>query len=419
MLAEPQPQTHAAALKDTDRCVMCGLCLPHCPTYGETRSEADSPRGRVSLMQALATGRLAADESLIRHLDGCLACRACESVCPSGVPYGRLIDAARVLQRERHPPSRLQRLIEAFADQAVARRGLRNAVMAMSYLAQRLGLIRLLQITRLARPLGLERALSLLPPLPARPYRASAGAGAGTRGRVALFTGCAAEHLDRTTLEATERLLTRLGYAVAVPNTQTCCGALSRHAGREETANALEQRNLSAFDDPGFDAIVSTASGCGAQLVEYDHHCDEPRAVQFAARNFDVSRFLLQSGALEGRELAPLPVRIAVHTPCSLRNVMRSADDVLELLRRIPGAEIVELPGNARCCGSAGAYMLTQPEMADALRQPKLDALEELQADILVTSNIGCALHFKTGMKDGRRGVEVLHPVTLLERQLV
>jgi glycolate oxidase iron-sulfur subunit len=157
--------------------------------------------------------------------------------------------------------------------------------------------------------------------------------------------------------------------------------------------------------------------GCGAQLVEYHRHHPGPEAASLAARSVDIARFLTRERALDGRHIAPLPARIGVHTPCSLRNVMRSDRDAIELLRLIPEAEVIELPGNALCCGSAGAYMLTQPEMADALRRPKLDAAQDLKIDVLATSNIGCALHFKAGL--GRATpIEVAHPVTLLERQL-
>ena len=386
---------------------MCGMCLPHCPTYGKTRNEADSPRGRISLMQGLNSGRLAVDEHLLAHLDGCLACRACESVCPSGVPYGELIDAAREVLAEDHGHGSGTRLGKAFIDS----RPLRQAATHALRFYQASGLQALARHSGLLRISGLERRERYLPAISARRLRP-----AGHGPRVALFTGCAGEVFDRQTLASAITVLTALGYRVEIPERQGCCGAIDQHAGRADRARALVGENLAAFEGD-YEAIVSTASGCGAMLAEYGRHGGEAGRA-FAERIVDINRFIVK--ALEDRPLdvRPLSRRVAIHAPCSLTHVLKGAGDPRRVLETIPGLELVDLPDNARCCGAAGSYMLSQPEMADALREDKLAHLRTLRPEILVTSNIGCALHLRAGIEAGGLGIEVLHPVTLLARQL-
>jgi len=401
----PLPNPKLAA---TDRCVMCGMCLPHCPTYGKTRNEADSPRGRIALMQGLNSGRLAVDEHLLAHLDGCLACRACESVCPSGVPYGELIDAVREELNDARPAGAGARLGQEFIDS----RRLRRVTTKALRFYQASGLQRLARASGVLRATGLARAEALLPRIDTADLQAR-----GEGPTVALFTGCASEVFDRRTLADTLTVLAALGYRVEIPAAQACCGAIDRHAGRSSRADDLMQRNLAAFDAP-YQAIIGTASGCTAQLAEYDRAGDDERGPSFAGRVVDVSRFLAQ--ALAGRELnlAPLQARVAIHAPCSLTHVLKAAAWPRRLLEHIPGLELLDLPDNARCCGAAGSYMLTQPDMADQLREDKLAHLRNLRPDILVTSNIGCALHLRAGLEAEGMEIEVLHPVSLVARQM-
>ncbi len=412
------PPSHGKALLNpalggTDRCVMCGMCLPHCPTYLKTRNEADSPRGRIALMRALNEGRLEPDASLRVHLDRCLGCRACESVCPSAVPYGRLIDGAREVLRDPSPGPEPRPWWGRF----VEKRGLRRLGAGVLRAARITGLETLagvLAAPRTKRALGLLRA--------SQPGFFQGGSLPISEGpRVALFTGCAAEVFDVATLQAAQRLLTHLGCRVDIPPAQGCCGALYQHDGLPGRAREQAKSNITAFDIAGCEAILTTASGCGAQLAEYAGMYPElfetrnPQA--FGDKVRDISRYLHESGLLDTVDLAPLAGRVAVHTPCSLHHVMKAATYPLALLQRIPDIELLPLP-DASCCGAAGKYLLSQADMADALVQDKLDTLRQMRPDILVTSNIGCALHLRAGMRREGLDIEVLHPVTLLERQL-
>lgn len=408
---------------DADQCVKCGLCLPHCPTYAKTRDEGDSPRGRIALMQGLAEGHLDAAGRLEFHLDRCLACRACEQVCPSGVRYGRLIDAARAMieQRRRPPlPARLTRRLGR--DQIVMRPRRLRAAARLLRLYERSGLQRVARGSGLLRALGLSRLDALLPRIPSqRAFRAYYPAEGEERGRVALFTGCLGNVFERDALRASIRLLNHCGYGVHVPPRQGCCGALHLHGGESAGAAGLARHNIATFNALDVEAVVYTSSGCGATLAEYgdwvaDADGGERRGLDAPA--VDLSRFITSRDGLRGDTPAPLNGRIAVHDPCTLRNVVRAADSPYELLSRIPGAAVTPLAGNARCCGAAGSYMLTQPEMAGRLREDKLTALRELNPDVLVTSNIGCALHLAAGIREAGMDIEVVHPVVLLERQM-
>jgi glycolate oxidase iron-sulfur subunit len=242
-------------------------------------------------------------------------------------------------------------------------------------------------------------------------------------GRVALFTGCVSKALDKETLHASIVVLNHLGYEVTLPGKQTCCGAMHAHDGDYNDAVSLARKNIQAFDDTSVDAIITAATGCGAHLTEYHHlfnteNKDKPSADQFSAKVMDICHFI--NNAKWPKELKPRPLnkRVAVHEPCSLKNVLRQTDKVYKLLHKIPELELIPLPGNKHCCGAAGSYMLDHPEMADQLRQDKLDALLALKPDILVSSNIGCALHLAAGLRTQGLDIEVVHPITLLHRQL-
>ena len=425
-----QPRRPAAEgvseiLAAADLCVKCGLCLPHCPTYLETRDEGESPRGRIALVQGLLTGRLSPTRRGTAHLDRCLVCRACQVVCPAGVPYGRIIDGARAeLQRQR-PHGPLRRGLRWLAAEGFVRdpwwlrravrllRGYRDSTLA-GHVQSGLG--------RLSP--RLRRLTGYLPPLlPARAWATVYRAQGEPRGEVALFLGCVAREIDRATLEASLRVLTRLGYTVYVPRGQVCCGAMHLHEGAEAEALARVARNIRAFEAFRALPIVVTASGCGATLAEYDrlsglHSEWLQRARELARRVVDVNDFLAGVAWPKGLLPAVLPIRVAVHEPCSLRNVLARPQGPYRLLERIPGLEVVPLPGNERCCGSAGAYMLTQPKMADRLRDTKLEAFSTTGARLLVTANIGCALHLAAGFTALGTPVEVVHPVILVDRQL-
>ncbi len=416
-----QPST---ILEKADLCVKCGLCLPHCPTYRLSRDENESPRGRIALMQALAAEALPASADVLAHLDHCLGCRACERACPSQVPYAELLDRSRALSAPQRRRPRRERWLRAAGLALVRHRPLLRRVHGLLRLGQGLGLRALARRSGLLRCAGLQSAEAESPPLRARHrWRAYYPSERTARGEVALFTGCVGDVLDQPTLDAAVRLLNALGYGVHLPPTQACCGAIHLHEGDPDTALALARRNIESFANLPVEAVLFVASGCGAQLVEYAQldWPDAPsreRAAALAGRCRELGAFL-EECRWDGVELAPLPATAALHEPCTLRNVLRGTAAAHAALRRIPELRLVELAGNASCCGAAGTHMLSDPERAAALRAPKLDALEASGAALLVSANVGCALHLAAGARHRGHAVEVVHPAVLLARQLV
>ena len=407
-------------LKDTDRCVMCGLCLPHCPTYGLTRDEGDSPRGRIALIQALDRGEMEASSARLRyHLDRCLECRACEAMCPSGVPFGPLMDAARArLEDARERPAVAGWARQAALSGILPRRGALRATARALRFYQNSGLRRLARGSGLLRRLGLARADAALPDLSAparlRAYYAPAGA---HQGDVALFSGCMGEIADAETLGASITVLNRLGFGVRVPRDQGCCGALHQHNGDPGGAARLARRNIETFRDAS--AVIGTATGCTAMLAEYGRLAGlEGEAGGFAGRVTDITTFLARQPWPAAVKLAPLGARVAVHIPCSLRNVLRDPQAPRTLLERIPDIELVAVTEDNRCCGAAGSYMLTEPDMADALLEHQVEALRRRRPALVTTANVGCGLHLRAGLRRAGMSLEVVHPVVLLARQL-
>ena len=414
-------------IDESNQCVSCGLCLPHCPTYRVLKSEADSPRGRIALMNGVANGRIALNARFIQHMDRCLTCRACEAVCPNSVSYGRLIDEARALIADQSKSA-------AAARKSNWRIALERLLLTQPTRLDRLR--RLLHFLQKREWLGGLRKLGLIEknrifkfiaqlPVVKFPYTAPADeentasnsntwrpvypAQGEKRGEVALFLGCVARVTDVATLNSSIYVLNRLGYTVHIPRDQTCCGAIYQHSGALEQAGALVQRNKKAFAE--FDAVISTASGCGVQLLESGVAGEQGKVM-------DISQFLMVAKGWESIDIASLAQKILVHEPCSLRHVLREQAYPYQLIARIPGAEAVPLAGNDQCCGAAGTYFIDQPEIADILLQNKITAVKESKTQYLVTSNIGCAMHIANGLYENGIHVEVLHPVTLLARQM-
>lgn len=394
--------THASRfpLELADRCVKCGLCLPHCPTYGLEPVEGESPRGRIALMQGLASGRLEPGAALVRHLDRCLGCRACEAACPADVPYGQLIDAGRAL------------LAEQGLGPSLARRMLGGLLRRPALLRATVAAARLPGASAAARALGglPARATAVLPanshPPRTRDIGTETAPESAARGVALLFAGCVSGAVDGRTLDDTRRVLEAAGWRVRMPAGQGCCGAMDLHAGRPARAGALAARNLAALAGEG--PIVACASGCAATLLEYAQLAGEAGA-GFARRVRDPAELLADVDLpLAGGRYRS----VALHVPCTQRNVTGTMAATRRLLARIPGLATSELP--AGCCGAAGENFLSRPGMADALLAPLLDLLSEEPPDALVTSNIGCAMHFAAGLR--RRGLEVpvLHPASLV-----
>ena len=237
-------------------------------------------------------------------------------------------------------------------------------------------------------------------------------------GHAALFTGCTGDLLDRETLAAAIKVMTHLGIRVRIPETQACCGALDQHDGDTNTAKHLIEQNLSAFGTDETETIVSIASGCGAMLREYDQTASSEPSTDFSRRVQDISQFLMSLTWPEDLQLKPLKAVVCLHTPCSLKNILRADSHAATLLKRIPELKAVALPAQTRCCGAAGSYMLEHPEMADTLRDEVLDQIAAAQPSLLVTSNPGCAMHLRAGLKQRGLDIEIVHPVTMLARQL-
>ena len=387
-----------------DRCVMCGLCLPHCPTYRLSRDEGESPRGRIALMMAVARGQLEATPKLLGHLDRCLSCRACERMCPSRVPYGTLIDSARALSR----PTRRRR----FALDAVLIHPTR-----LRWLASALRLLQRSRLDRLAPLFGLGRAAQWLPPLsrPRQWQRYYPAQGDQPGEPVALFTGCTGAVLDAAANDAAIALLTRLGHSVHVPPEQGCCGALHQHDGRPDTARQLSLSNQRVFAGLPVATVLGTASACTLQLQEARQpstvNSDQPVVA-------DASAFLAAAEWPSDPILAPLHETVALHLPCTQVHGLRTTTATHDLLQRIPDLRLMALETQARCCGAAGSYMLEQPDMADALGLETLEQIRTTGATILLSSNIGCRLHLSALARRQGLAIETLHPLTLLARQL-
>jgi len=382
-------------IAEADRCVACGLCLPYCPTYHKTGSEADSPRGRIQLISAVARDILPANERYQQHINSCLSCRNCETACPNGVSYGGLIDSARAAIAK--PISMSNRLTNIFIQNPLL---MRFAVQSLK-LIQQLGLLKIVSVLvpRLKKP------IALLPKLPAQQnWLELYATRQNKKGDVSLFLGCISNTFDTDTLRASVFVLNRLGYDVHIPKAQACCGGLARQQGNSTLAKDYIEKNSAAFNKANL--VITVASGCGAGLRDYT---DMP--IQ------DISAFLLKCD-WQDVALMPLANDIAIHEPCTLRNVQKSHTAVMTLLKKIPSANVQNLSDNAQCCGGAGAYMLTQADMADALLKDKITAIDKSKSLLLATSNVGCALHLAAGLRSQNKAVKVVHPVTIIATQL-
>ena len=411
-------KAYGIAYDDFLSCVHCGLCTAACPTYQETSDENNSPRGRIYLMRAVVDGRVELTQSIQEHLDLCLDCRACETACPSGVRYGRLIEPFRVAT-EGEPSDWFRRYI-VFGILAHGDR-LRQSLRLARW-AQRTGLMWLLRATRawklLPRPLG--RLVTLLPELPSSPELPERIEPHGPRrAKVALFTGCVADAMFRPVHWATIRVLQANGCEVVIPKHQACCGAIHFHAGASAPARELADRNLAAIDTADIDAVIVNVAGCGAMMKEYGELWEDERHTEraaWASKVRDVCEFLDELGWIA--PLSPRSERITYHDACHLAHAQGIRQAPRRLLQRIPGLEWCELDESDTCCGAAGTYNLSQPEMSDRLARRKLDHIVASGARTVVSANAGCTLQIEREAR--RRGLRlrVAHPVELLAESL-
>jgi glycolate oxidase iron-sulfur subunit len=396
-------------------CVHCGLCTSACPTYVELGDENDSPRGRIYLMRAVTDGRLPLDDKVRGHLDLCLDCRACESACPSGVQYGRLIEPFRIQLEMAGPPAKrigwlTGKLLYGVTPYA---RRMRWAL-APARVLQWLGLDRALERTGLVGflPGTLRQLHSMLPRLHAHAALPEILPAEGRRrARVALFTGCAAAAFFPQTNLATARVLQKNGCEVWVPPDQVCCGALHYHGAQEEPARQFAARNAEVFGRElnNLDAIIVNAAGCGAQLKEYGRLYDAPA---LAAKVKDISEFLVQLGPLPPQH--PLPLKAVYHDACHLCHGQQIRKPPRQLLELIPGLELLPLVETEICCGAAGSYNLTQPDMAERLGRRKVQNILSTGAQAVLTGNVGCILQIGRYLRPLRPEVWVAHPIDVL-----
>jgi glycolate oxidase iron-sulfur subunit len=403
-------------------CIHCGLCTASCPTYIETGNENDSPRGRIYLMRAVTDGRLPMSDGVRNHLDLCLDCRACETACPSGVRYGQLIEPFKVAMQTSAPPaakaSRLQTLILHHLFPYSKRV---KIALFPARVMQKLGLMRLMDkvgFTKLLPP-SLRRMQAMLPKLEGRGSRLPEVLPAigPKRARVALFLGCVADAMYPETNAATARVLQRNGCEVVIPRAQVCCGAIHYHSGSEGPALDFARANMDAMRPEDYDAIIVNAAGCGAMMKDYAHllpDADHDRAKAFVAKVRDISEFLMQLGPIAPTQ--PIAKTVVYHDACHLCHAQGVRNQPRQLLGMIPGLKLVPLEESEICCGAAGTYNLTQPEMSERLGKRKMDFIEQTGAEIVATGNIGCILQIARKIRERGDKMTVVHPIDLLDQ---
>ena len=421
----------APRLPDLHTCIHCGLCLTACPTYRELKQEPDSPRGRIYLMRGLAEGRIAPSDPLVGHLDLCLDCRACETVCPAGVPYGRMLEETRGQIERRVRRGTPLRLLGAWVLRHVlphrSRMHLAGDLLRLGQRAPAAAFMRSRLAARVLPGFALQ-GWRMTPPVPARrerdPARAAADLPRGARleegpgalmfhpagkprARYAFFTTCVMDVLQPSTTRNAIRMLVIAGAEVIVPKRQSCCGALHAHTGLRREAKALARGNVAQFGGHEMDGIVTHSAGCGAALRETGHLLKgDPAAAAasaFSARVLDLAEALDRLGLpdppapLASPRDAAKPLRIGYHDPCHLAHAQGVRAAPRRLLAALPGVELVDLPHSDWCCGSAGIYNLAQPAMAGAQLEQKLDSIAAVDPDVVVASNPGCAMHMTRG----------------------
>ena len=401
-------------------CVHCGLCLSSCPTYLETGNENDSPRGRIYLMRAMQNGRAPLSDAAVRHIDLCLGCRACEAACPSGVQYGELLESTREHIEQHYRRSLwqtwLRRVIIGKIFPFPAR-------MKLALLPTKL--LRALHAESLL-PKFAREALSLIPPdaragvwpefspgAPASgPARTDehAGSETGAPARMGFIRGCVMNVLFGATNEASVQLLNNAGCDVITPPEQGCCGALYAHGGNLDEARACARRNIAAFEKHNLDAIIINAAGCGSALKEYGHLLGDDPAWAARARTFSAKIKDLTEVIGPSKVQSPKPKVVTYHDACHLCHAQRITKQPRDLIKAVVGKNFVELPEAEVCCGSAGSYNLTEPEMAERLQRRKVENILRSGAQVVVTTNPGCMMQMRAGLKKaGAEQIEVLH----------
>jgi glycolate oxidase iron-sulfur subunit len=421
---------------DYSRCIHCGLCLNACPTYRLWHNEADSPRGRIRQMALVDQGRLELGESFVTHMDRCLDCRACETACPSGVEYGKLVELARAQIDMTFQRPRRARFLRRYVYRKLLTDPKRIARLArLVRFSQRSGLETVARGTGILRLFGMQERAAFLPRIDREFFFSRLGRTFPARGerraRVAFFAGCVAQVTFTALNDATIRVLQAHGCEVVVPASQFCCGALAAHAGIRDVARDLARKNMDAFLREDFDAIITNAAGCGSTLKEYSHlfpsdSSDEinkgenkraaKSASQFAAKVRDATEFLADLGL--SAPLREMKMRVTYQDSCHLLHGQKIREAPRKLIRAIPGVEFVEMPLADHCCGSAGVYNLTQTKASLEILAEKMKYAQSTAASVIATANPGCILQLRAGAKLHHTGQQVLHVVELLDRAM-
>lgn len=389
----------------------CGFCLQACPTYLTLEDENESPRGRIFLMRSLLEGTVTPNDQAVRtHIDRCLGCRACETACPSGVPYGQLLEATRATLREAELPPMTARLILFVFSHPI----LLKLAMFGSRLLAATPIPTIMSRVKGRAGFGMAMLASASAPLERERYDAS---GNGERGTTSVLLGCVMEGLFTDTNRATERVLAKNGYRVCDVPGQSCCGALHAHSGDLENARKLARRNIEAFEKSPTEFIAVNAAGCGAMMKEYAHLLqDDPawhdRASAFSAKVRDVSELLAAAGPIPGGRM---PLKVTYDAPCHLIHAQRVTLPPLAVLAAIPGLELIPLRDSENCCGSAGIYNLIEPETSDAVLAPKLENIADTGASFVATGNPGCLMQIGAGLMRSGSRARAIHPVDLLD----
>jgi glycolate oxidase iron-sulfur subunit len=416
---------HPPAPDLINQCVHCGFCLPACPTYALWGEEMDSPRGRIYLMKMASEGATAMTENWVRHFDTCLGCMSCMTACPSGVDYGKLIEATRAQIERLHPRPLGERLHRAMIFALFPKIGRLRLLRGVLSIYQKSGLQTMVRASRILKlfPARLQAMETLAPKVVAKEQIPAITPAVGLkRKRVGLMLGCVQREFLSPVNAATVRVLAAEGCEVAAPTEQGCCGALMVHAGEEEPALKLARRMIDTFENANIDTIITNAGGCGSNVKDYGHLLRDDKAYAERARRFsakckDVSEFLQELGPPRATR-HPVRLRVAFHDSCHLQHAQCVRTQPRALLSAIPELELLEIPESALCCGSAGIYNLVQPKTADELADRKAGHIASLKPDVVATGNPGCQLQIGAALERIGQAVPVVHTIQIVDASI-
>ena len=409
---------------DLYKCVHCGFCLQVCPTYIETGLETESPRGRLALMKAVNEGRIGITDTVIRHWDLCIQCRACEVACPSGVPYGNLIEATMAQVADRREQNFVQKsAADLSLKHIVPHQGRIEALMSLTRLYQKSGLQSLVRKSGVLGAIAPSMAAleSSMPDVSDTYFKAKGQtipAMGERRARVAILSGCVMPLVNGPEMDAAVRVLARNGCEIVVPKDQVCCGAINSHVGDLDTARKLARRNIDVFTDAGVEYVIVASAGCGSRMKEYDHLLGKDPAYSDKAKRFsatvkDINEFLVDIPFDPPK--AALDYRVTYQDSCHLGNAQRITAAPRRILRSIPGVEFIELPDAGQCCGAGGTYTITERDFSLRVLNSKMDAFETTGADVIATANPGCLMQLQYGVQDRELSAQVKYVTDLLD----